>query len=62
MVTGTFVGADKELITAEFGKMMGSPSILLLFMLITMFITVTVCQADAAAHPEVSSILFHLCM
>ena len=45
MVTGTFVGADKELITAEFGKMMGSPSILLLFMLITMFITVTVCQA-----------------
>ena len=30
MVTGTFVGADKELITAEFGKMMGSPSILLL--------------------------------
>ncbi len=44
MLKGTFVGADSDMIAAEFDKMMGNPSILLTFMLITMVITVVTCS------------------
>ena len=38
MVTGTFVGADSDRIAAVFSDMMGSPSTLITFMVITMAI------------------------
>lgn len=44
MVSGTFVGADPDTISAEFGKMMDSPSTLITFMVITMLITVATCS------------------
>ena len=44
MVTGTFVGADSDRIAAVFGDMMGSPSTLITFMVITMVITVVTCS------------------
>ena len=44
MVTGTFVGADSDRIAAVFGDMMGSPSTLITFMVITMLITIVTCS------------------
>ncbi len=44
MISGRFIGAGTEEIAAEFENMMASPSILLLFMLITMVITVVTCS------------------
>lgn len=45
MVSGAFTGATSEMIGQSFGDMMGSPSTLIFFMLITMLITVSICSA-----------------
>ncbi len=44
MVSGAFVKASSEMITETFGNMMGSPSILIFFMLLTMLLTVATCS------------------
>ena len=44
MLSGKFVNADAALIDGVFSNMMSSPSILLTFMLITMFITISTCS------------------
>ena len=44
MLTGKFVNADAEIIDGVFSNMMSSPAILVTFMLITMFMTVSTCS------------------
>lgn len=52
MVTGALDGADTEAISATFRHMMGSPAVLISFMLITMVVTVLVCSAGLQSGVE----------
>lgn len=52
MIRGTFVGATTESIQETFGGMMGSPAILLTFMVITMVLTFLICSSGLEAGVE----------
>lgn len=52
MVKGTFVGATTEQIGDTFGNMMGTPGIMLTYMVITMVLTVLICSSGLEAGVE----------